>query len=55
MLEPLRTDDQAQKGNGEFTIAIAKDGSVTVDFVTDQSIKVLERFCDVKVENCLCG
>jgi hypothetical protein len=44
-----------QPGCGEFTISIAPDGTVAVDFATDESIRVLERFCDVEVENCLCG
>lgn len=50
------TDEKRLRpGCGEFTISIAPDGKVTVDFATTDSIKVLERFADVEVENCLCG
>lgn len=56
MSEPSTTDKKRlQPGCGEFTISIAPDGTVAVDFATDESIKVLKRFAEVEVVNCLCG
>lgn len=55
MCSSAPTSSRLQPGCGEFTITITPTGEVLVDFVTEESVKVLKRFCDVEIVNNLCG
>jgi hypothetical protein len=40
---------------GQFQIYLYPDGRVAVDLPREDAVKALRRFCDVKINNSLCG